>query len=110
MFGVFKSGDMSETAYSKNPKKDLQYCQELAGRNIKSAADKTKSLYGKKFKECCLEVGVHVLVRKVNMKGRYKLENKWMQDTNVVLEKPNAFLPVFKVHPVTGKRTVEDPP
>ncbi|KAL5017864.1 hypothetical protein ScPMuIL_003586, partial [Solemya velum] len=57
MFGVSKSGDMTETAYFKNLRKELQYCHELAERNMKSSADKTKTIYDKKTKECCLEVG-----------------------------------------------------
>ena len=51
----------------------------------------------KKVKGTQLKLNDIVLVKRVAWKGRHKIQNKWEPSEYVVIEQPNAKVPVFKV-------------
>ena len=76
-----------------------------AQANSKAAKEKSKQYYDRKVKGACLEPGDRVLVRRCAFDGPHKLKDRWSQEVYLVIDKPNADTPVYKVRPVGGGGT-----
>ena len=69
--------------------------------------DKNKKYYDHKVRTNKLEVGDRVLVRKVGLKGRNKLADKWEEETYLILKVSDNDIPVYKVRLESGKGPVQ---
>lgn len=92
-----------ETSYVKDLKDRLSYAYQLASQNQSKSSAKQKKNYDQKIRGACLKIGDRVLVKKLAFKGRHKLEDRWEKDQYVVLEQPNAEIPVYTVQHEDGK-------
>jgi transposase InsO family protein len=90
----------SYCAYVENIRKQIEYCQKLAKESMESIATKAKSNYDPKRVATSLEIGDHVLVRKVGFQERHKLSDKWEDVTYIVVGIPCENIPVYEVQPV----------
>ncbi len=89
--------DISEGEYVSALRKQLEYAYQLASESQAKASHKQKRLHDRKACGAMLDLGDHVLVKKVAFSGKHKLEDRWEKDVYVVLEKPNADIPVYVV-------------
>ena len=97
------SGQVSPSTYVSRLQERLQYAYRLAGDVAKKRADQNKKQYDQRVRENKLIVGDIVLVRKVNLRGRQKLADKWETDPFVIVDIPFPGQPVYKVRPESAK-------
>lgn len=79
------------------------YAYDLASRKSKKSSARQKKHYDSKVRGAIPKIGDRVLVRKVGLTGKHKLEDRWEESVFVVLEQPKADLPVFVVQQEDGK-------
>lgn len=96
-------GQCSPSEFYNKLRKEIVYCQDLARKHSNFKANKVKQYYDVSARASGLEIGDVVLVRKVGIKGRQKLKDKWIDTPYVVIEKPNVTIPVYKVRPISAK-------
>jgi len=89
---------------SMNALSELQETHKTAKENNDRARRRQKKGYDINVRGGALEVGDHVLVKKLAFKGTHKLEDKWEQDAYTVVEKANPEIPVYKVESEDGKQ------
>ena len=92
----------SKSRYVQKLRRRLNYAFKKASKYSDQQAQKYKSSYDKSIKGPQLQVKDIVLVKVVAHKGRHKLQDKWEPEEYVVIEKPIAGTPVYKVQPVNG--------
>ena len=63
--------------------------------------------YDYKVRDAILDVGDKVLIRKVGLKGKQKLADKWDKHIYVVLGMPDKSVPVYRVQRKFGDSTVK---
>ena len=97
---VRRSKDPSR--YIHDLKERLQHAYELAQQNSKKSADKNKSNYNKRAKASVLIEGDRVLVRKVAIKGKQKLADRWEPGVYIVKKKLPE-IPVYVVQEEDNK-------
>ncbi|KAL5006250.1 hypothetical protein ScPMuIL_015056, partial [Solemya velum] len=106
MFGIESEGpEQTYTQYVKDLREEMEYASQLAKLRMEEMARKNKGEYDRRQRGSPLSVGDHVLVRKVGLKGRHKLADKWEEHPYVVIEQPNTDIPVFKVRHIDGHST-----
>ena len=84
------------TQYVRDLKERLEYAYKLMQENTKKAAVKNKGYYEKRAKASTLEKGDRVLVRKLAIKGKQKLADRWEPGVYVVKSKLKD-IPVYIV-------------
>ena len=84
------------TQYVRDLKERLEYAYKLVQENTKKAAAKNKGYYDKRAKASTLQKGDRVLVRKVAIKGKQKLADRWEPGVYVVKSKLKD-IPVYVV-------------
>ena len=67
-----------------------------------SAKRRHKKRYDKRSRGVELLPNDLVLVRKVAFTERHKIQDKWEEGEYIVIQRPDPFLPVYKVQPVDG--------
>ena len=77
--------------YINSLKKGLKKAYELADSSMKRSQADQEDRYEKRIQGTVLE-----------LQGTHKIADKWSQDVYVVVKKPNADIPVYKVKPETG--------
>lgn len=77
----------------------LSYAYSKTSENLQKAAEKNKRLYDKTARDAPLLPGERVLVLDHRRQGKGKLSNRWEDQTYVVVGRPDASLPVYKVRP-----------
>ncbi|OOZ61596.1 hypothetical protein BOW45_13015, partial [Solemya velum gill symbiont] len=97
----------SYTEFYNKLRDNIEYCRELAEQNARQMRETRKEHYDIRTIGATIEVGDHVLIRKVGIKGRQKLKDMWESDTYTVVEKPNVSLPVFKVQLLNKKGPIK---
>jgi len=60
--------------------------------------------YNKKIRGHALQIGDHVLVKNVGLKGKHKLADRWRPERFVVRKKPNDDIPVYVVATEDGSQ------
>ena len=70
---------------------------------MKKSGENRKKWYDVKVQGASLQPGDQVLVRKIGLKGKQKLADRWEEDVFVVTSQPNTSVPVFKVHQLHGQ-------
>ena len=83
----------SYTEYVQRLREQLEFAYRLAGSKAGGAQ---KTYYDSKMKAIALEVGYRVLVRKVRLKGKQKLADRWTE-VHVAQGRPSPSTPVYEV-------------
>ena len=87
----------SKEHYATKLKKRLEFAYKIASREAEKSAEQYKTRYDSKVREATVNVGDRVLIRKVGLKGRNKLADKWNKDPYVIVSQPDPNIPVFQV-------------
>lgn len=100
-FGLNPEGQSrtTHTDYVKRLKENLQESYKLAVEHRERIAQKNKQRYDMKVRETILEVGDHVLVKNVGVRGKHKIADRWSRTVYKVVKHINDS-PVYVVAPV----------
>ena len=98
--------DMALTNYGKDLWSKLDMAYKQAAENSSASKERHKSLYDMKCRANDLKPGDKVLVRKLGLKGKHKLANRWEETVYTIVRKPNDKTPVFEVCGAGKKRTL----
>ena len=74
--------------FIKQQRERLESAYNIATQEGKKSANRHKVLNDGRVRGYTIEVGDHVLVRNVGLRGRNKLANRWEDDVYVVKEQP----------------------
>jgi len=94
----------NHTQYIKKLQEEIEYCNRLVKEHSRETAEKNKKEYDRKQRSSALECGDNVLIRKVGLKGRNKLADRWEEEPYVIVDKPCQDMPVFKVRKIDGSK------
>ena len=97
----------SKEHYVTKLKKRLQFAYKVASNEAEKSAERHKVNYDAKVRESTLDIGDRVLIRKVGIKGKHKLADRWDKHPYVVIDKPFENIPVFKVQKESGDKQVK---
>ena len=97
----------SREHYASKLKKRLDFAYKVASKEANKNATRHKSNYDGKVREATLGVGDRVLIRKVGLKGKNKLADRWDKHSYIVIEVPNEGVPVYRVQRESGDSTVK---
>ena len=89
--------NIDQTEYAAKLRKRLEYVYRLVSVNNRSASSRQKKQYDVKVRGGVIQVGDRVLLRKLGVKGKHKLGDKWEQEVYIVLEQPNQDIPVYSI-------------
>ena len=87
----------SKTRYVHKLKQRLNFACKKAKEMSQKQAQKYKLSYDKKVKGSQLQIDDLVLVKRVVLKGRHKIQNKWEPSEYVVVDQPNLKVALYKV-------------
>ena len=93
-------------SYAKKLRTRLKFAYDVAAKAAGKMGDKNKGNYDNKVRSNKLEVGDRVLVRKVGLKGRNKLADKWDEEPYLIYKLSDNDIPVYKVRLESGKGSV----
>ncbi|MCW4250032.1 MAG: RNase H-like domain-containing protein [Candidatus Thiodiazotropha endolucinida] len=99
--------DSSREHYVSKLKKRLNFAYKVAAREAEKSANRSKTNYDLKVREATLDVGDHVLIRNVGLRGKHKLADKWDKHPYVVTGIPDKNVPVYTVQRESGDSTVK---
>ena len=97
----------SREHYASKLKKRLDFAYKVASKEANKNATRLKSNYDGKVREATLGVGDRVLIRKVGLKGKNKLADRWDKHSYIVIEVPNEGVPVYRVQRESGDSAVK---
>ena len=83
--------------YTKSIQERLRQAYDLATLSATKSRTRQKQQYDRRARAAVLDIGDRVLVKIVAFDGRHKLSDKWENDPYVVLNQPNASIPVYVV-------------
>ena len=110
-FGLDKTADQTSSAsysdYVEQLKERLQYAWKLAGSNQEVASSKQKTHYDRRQRGSVLEPGDVVLIRKLGVQGRHKLQDFWEEEPWIVKCCPNEGIPVYHLYPKSGRKSLK---
>lgn len=106
-FGTSAAGEsgMKHQQYVERMKRELQNAYHLASESSLKTQQRNKRLYDRKVKYQTLEKGDRVLIKKLAITGKHKLQDRWNSLPYLVMEKLSN-LPVYRVKPETGTGSV----
>ena len=88
----------SHSQYVHDLRSRLEESYKVATKNALKTADRNKRRFDKRVVDSTLETGDRVLVRKVRIRGKHKLADRWESDVHVVVKRAGD-LPVYTVRP-----------
>ena len=91
--------ETSYTEYLQRLREQLEFAYRLAGLKAGGAQQAPKTYYDRKVRGIALEVGDRVLFRKMGLKGKQKLVDRWTEEAYVVQGRPSLSTPVYRVKP-----------
>ena len=96
---TFKRDDQTSDhkTYAARLKERPEYTYRSAAAEASRQSTKSEAAHNQRVRDSRLEVGDTVLVRNVGLQGKHKLADRWDSNSYVVLEMPNADIPVYKV-------------
>ena len=97
----------SRAHYATKLKKRLDFAYKAAARESDKTGQKNKSHYDLGVRNSILDTGDRVLIRKVGLRGKHKLADRWDKDSYIVLDKPDSNIPVYKVQKEFGEGSVK---
>ncbi|XP_033756228.1 uncharacterized protein LOC117338972 [Pecten maximus] len=92
-----QQGAVNPRSYIGKLRNRMDVAYKAARNEANKNAQQNKVRYDRKVRDSKLEVGDRVLVRKVGLKGKNKLADRWEQEPCVVINIPNSDIPVYKV-------------
>ena len=92
--------------FVENLRKRLRTAYDIASAHAEKASKRYKKVYDAKIRESILQVGDRVLVRKLGIKGKKKLENRWEESPCVVKAHPHIPVYVIQREDGSGKERV----
>ena len=101
--GAENPGHDNHTEFARRLASDMRQAYEVASQNARNTGVRHKLRYDAKVRECPIEVGDRVLVKKVGHQTKHKISDRWEDISYVVLRKPNPDIPVFEVQQEDGK-------
>ena len=103
-FGLTSDSEkVSQTKYVENLRQRLMDAYKLASEASHRAQSKQKEGYDLKARGAAIETGDRVLVKQVAFDGKHKIQDKWEDDTYIVINQPNLDIPVFTVKKENGE-------
>ena len=94
--------------YSKKLKQHLEFAYKVASKEADKNAARHKVNYDYKVRDAILDVGSKILIRKVGLKGKQKLADKWDRHIYVVTGMPDKSVPVYRVQRKFSDSTVKN--
>ncbi|MCG8046231.1 MAG: RNase H-like domain-containing protein [Candidatus Thiodiazotropha endolucinida] len=88
---------VTQTEYIRKLKDRLRFAYHKAQEESKKAASQHKAHYDRQARSSALRPGDSVLVRNAGVRGKCKLADRWEKDPYVVIDQPNADIPVYRV-------------
>lgn len=83
--------------YIRKLRDRLNFAYKKAEEEAKQSAAVHKKHYDSNVRNSVLQPGDLVLVRRVGIKGKNKLGDRWEQDPYIIVEQPNGDIPVYAV-------------
>ena len=90
--------------YVSELKKQLSTAYSIAIKEASLSKAQHKQRYDQRIRGAVIDIGDHVLVRNVGLKGKQKLADKWADTIYEVQSQPSPDIPVYVVSPVGDKR------
>ena len=97
LFSLESNQQEDELSYVSNLRKRLDLAYDLVSQNQAKASGQNKVRYDTKARGSVPVIGDRVLVKKVGLKGKHKLADKWEHDVYIIVDQPDATLPVYAV-------------
>ena len=101
------SNASSREHYANKLKRRLSYAYKVASKEAEKNSARHKVNYDLKVREATVDVGDRVLIRKVGLKGKNKLADKWDRHTYIVIGRPDESVPVYRVQRESGDSSVK---
>ncbi|PJE77579.1 hypothetical protein CI610_03495 [invertebrate metagenome] len=98
-----QQGAGDHSSYVSKLRKRMEYAYKAAQTEAFKQAAQNKHPYDRSIHESRLEVGDRVLTRKVGLKGKHKLADRWDREPYLVSNIPNSDIPVYEVKLESGK-------
>ena len=95
--------EVTYTGYIADLRKRMKHAHDLVEARMKKSGENRKKWYDVKVRGASLQPGDHVLVRKVGLKGKQKLADRWEEEVWVVTAQPDTSIPVFMVRQLDGR-------
>ena len=86
-----------QAEYVRKLRESLLFAYRKAQEAARRSADEHKARYNLKVRETLLHPGDHVLVRKVGIRRKQKLADRWERQPYIVRCQPNPDIPVYEV-------------
>ena len=97
----------SRAHYATKLKKRLDFAYKAAARASEKRGQRNKANYDIGVRNSILDVGDRVLIRKVGIRGKHKLADRWDRDSYVVIGKPDNNIPVYDIQKEFGNGSVK---
>ena len=101
-----EAGYSSPSEYIGKLKDRMRRAYKLASETAKKTATDNKRRYDQKVKENHIVEGDTVFVRKAHHTGKAKLADIWKADPYIIVDVPNAEIPVHRLRPVNQRGPV----
>ena len=96
-----------QTEYVRKLRQRLNFADEKA---TKRTGLLNKYKYDLKARSSVLQLGDHVLVRHIGLRGKHKLPGRWEHKPYIVREQPNHDTPVYIVQEEGSRKKTKDTP
>lgn len=98
-----EQGAKDHSSYVSKLRSRMEFAYKTAQAEASKKASQNKNRYDRSIREARLEVGDRVLTRKVGLKGKHKLADRWNREPYLVCTIPNSDIPVYEVKLETGR-------
>ena len=88
-------------------KKRLDFAYKAVARESDKKGQKNKSHYDLGVRNSILDTDDRVLIRKVGLRGKHKLADRWDKDSYIVLDKSDSNIHVYKIQKEFGEGSVK---
>ena len=105
LLGTYTEAEQKDYhTYVSDLKQQLLTAYDIASRTAISSKDYHKKRYDRRVRGSSLQIGDHVLVRNLSIRGKHKLADKWENRVHQVIDQPDQNIPVYIVSPVDNKQ------
>ena len=85
----------------------MNFADKAASSEAEKSASRQKEQYDSKVRESTVDIGDRVLTRKVGLKGKNKLADKWDKFPYIVVGQPDRNIPVYNVQRESGDESMK---
>lgn len=105
LLGTYTEAEQKDYhTYVSDLKQQLLTAYDIASRTAISSKHYHKRRYDRRVRGSSLQIGDHVLVRNLSIRGKHKLADKWEDRVHQVIDQPDQNIPVYIVSPVDNKQ------